>query len=96
LPTADVDSLCKAQSERLQQMRGKLWTEIAGRADPSKVFAPSPELLNDLSGTVLWIEAREARIFALDAPTRQQIVGTSDVCSGLLPNLPAFMSRVRG
>jgi hypothetical protein len=39
LPTADVDSLRKAQSERIQQMRGKLWTEIAGRADPSNPSA---------------------------------------------------------
>jgi len=56
LPTADVETLRKAQSERLQRMRRKLWTEIAGRADPSnpsKVNAPSPELLNDLIGTVL-------------------------------------------
>jgi len=76
LPTADVETLRKAQSERLQRMRGKLWTEIAGRADPnnpSKVIAPSPELLNDLIGTLLRIEAREARLFGLDAPTKQQI-----------------------
>jgi hypothetical protein len=75
-PTADVETLRKAQSERLQRMRGKLWTEIAGRADPSnpsKVIAPSPELLNDLIGTALRIEAREARLFGLDAPTKQQI-----------------------
>jgi hypothetical protein len=47
LPNADVETLRKAQSERLQRMRGKLWTEIAGRADPSnlsKVIAPNPFL----------------------------------------------------
>ena len=76
LPAADVEALRKAQSERLQRMRGKLWTEIAGRADPnnpSNVIAPSPELLNDLIGTALRLEAREARLFGLDAPTKQQI-----------------------
>ena len=76
LPSADVETLRKTQSERLQRMRGKVWTEIAGRADPnnpSKVIAPSPELLNDLIGTALRLEAREARLFGLDAPTKQQI-----------------------
>jgi hypothetical protein len=75
LPTAEVETLREAQSERLQRMRGKVWTEIAGRADPSNpstVIAPSPELLNDLICT-LRIEAHEARLFGLDAPTKQQI-----------------------
>jgi hypothetical protein len=57
-------------------MRGKLWTEIAGRADPSnpsRVIAPSPELLNELIDTALRIEAREARLLGPDAPTRPQI-----------------------
>jgi hypothetical protein len=37
------------------------------------VIAPSPELLNELIATVLKIEAREARLFGLDAQARQQI-----------------------
>jgi len=46
-PRPTVETLRKTQSERLQRMRGKLWTEIAGRAARtirSKVIAPSPEL----------------------------------------------------
>ena len=80
LPKADVEALRKAQSERLQRMRGKVWTEIAGRADPrdpTKVVAPSPELLNDLIGTALRIEAREAALHGLDAPAKQQVLAAT-------------------
>jgi hypothetical protein len=38
--------------------------------------SPSLELLNGLIGTALRIEAREARLFGLDAPTKQQISPT--------------------
>jgi DNA-binding NarL/FixJ family response regulator len=45
LPKADVEALRKAQGERLQRMRGKLWTEIAGarrseRSDQSSRTQP--------------------------------------------------------
>ena len=37
------------------------------------MIAPSPDLLNDLIGPALGIEAGEARLFGLDASTKQQI-----------------------
>ena len=80
LPKPDVEAMRTAQGERLQRMRGKVWTEIAGRADPAdptKVIPPGPQLFNDLIGTELKIEAREAALFGLDAPTKQQIVATA-------------------
>ncbi len=66
----------KVQGERLQRMRGKVWSEMAGRADPgdpTKVIAPSPEMLNNLIGTALKIETREATLFGLDAPTKSAV-----------------------
>jgi len=45
--------------------------------------APEPELLNDLIGTALKIEARTAALYGLDAPTKQQIVATAVVGASL-------------
>ena len=66
LPKADIEALRKAQGERLQRMRGKVWSELSSTGDP--------ELINALTGTLLKIETREADLFGLDAPVKQQIV----------------------
>jgi hypothetical protein len=52
---------------------------MAGRpypADPARMI-PSPIPVNALVTTVLRIEARDARLFSLDAPTKQQILATT-------------------
>jgi DNA-binding NarL/FixJ family response regulator len=87
LPKSDIEAMRTMQSERLQRLRGKAWSEMSGRTDPTdptRIIPLSPELLNNYINTALKIEARDAALHGLDAPTRQQIVATALVGSALL------------
>ena len=57
LPKADIEALRKAQGERLQRMRGKVWSELSSTGDP--------ELINALTGTLLRRSRRARRTFSV-------------------------------
>lgn len=75
LPAADVEAMRKAQGERIELMRQKVWGAISGRRDANgQVVLPSTDQLNDLIDRALKIERHEALLWGLDAPTRSAIV----------------------
>ena len=79
IPVADIEAMRKAQGERIQRLRSKIWAEMAGRpdpADPARTI-PSPIPVNDLVTTALRIEAREAALHGLDAPAKQQVLAAT-------------------
>jgi hypothetical protein len=73
IPKAGVDEMRKLEAERIADLRQRIWSELAGRPDPSdpnRTLRPSPERLADLVRTALRISRHEAMVFGLDAPTK--------------------------
>jgi DNA-binding CsgD family transcriptional regulator len=75
LPAADVEAMRKAQGERIDLMRQKIWAEISGRRDASgKVVPPTTDQIYEGIDRALKIERHAALLFGLDAPTKSAIV----------------------
>jgi DNA-binding CsgD family transcriptional regulator len=85
IPPKDVELLRKLQSERLNDARRRVYTELAGREevvpDPANPGAmkkvtirPSIDEVNRSIDRILSIEIREANLYGLDAPRKSDIV----------------------
>jgi len=76
LPKADVEAMRKMESERIRDLRFRIWNELAGRPDPNdpaKTVRPEPGLVIDLVDKAIKIARHEARLFGLDTPSTQQV-----------------------
>jgi hypothetical protein len=79
LPKADVEAMRKMESERIRDLRFRVWNELAGRPDPNdpaKTVRPEPGLVIDLVDKAIKIARHEARLFGLDTSSTQQVVST--------------------
>lgn len=82
LPKADVELLRKLETERIADMRQRLWSEMAGRpdpADPTKTIRPDPGTVRELIDSAIKVGRHEAAIFGMDAPNKSEMVGTIGV-----------------
>jgi hypothetical protein len=86
IPKKETELLRKLQSERLDAMRRRIFTELAGRekeiSDPDNPGRPKrvtvqPEVgdVGMLIGRLLAVEQREADLYGLDAPKKSEIMG---------------------
>ena len=76
LPAADVEAMRKLSEERIQQMRQKIWSEMAGRRDPNDPnrTIPSNIPITELVDRAVRIDRHEAMLFGLDAPTKSDVL----------------------
>ena len=84
LPAKDVEKLRILQSERLNDARRRVYTELAGRqeqvpdpANPGQMKAvmtrPTVEEVYAGVDRIVRIESREANLYGLDAPKRSEV-----------------------
>jgi len=88
------EQIRKVHGERLQRMRAKVWGEMAGReapdpANPGKKIIVYNYPIPDLIDRALKIEIREAKLFGLDAPTRNEVSGPEGQPISLLAGVDA-------
>ena len=79
IPKADVETLRKLETERIADLRQRLWNDLAGKADPAdpkKTLRPEGETLATLINAALRIARHEAMVFGLDAPSKSEVVGS--------------------
>jgi hypothetical protein len=68
----------KLESERIADIRQRLWGRLAGRPnpnDPTKTIPPTTEEMVALIGQAIRLSRHEAMLFGMDEPTKAQIVG---------------------
>jgi hypothetical protein len=84
-PTKDVEMLRNLQSERLNDARRRVYTELAGRKeqvpDPTNpgqmktvTTRPTVEQVYDGVDRIVRIETREANLYGLDAPKKSEVL----------------------
>ena len=74
IPKGDVELLRKLEGERITDLRRRIWSELAGRADAEgNTVRPEPELVVDLVDRAIKLGRHEALIFGYDAPTKQVV-----------------------
>jgi len=79
IPRADVEEYRKLETERIADLRQRLWSELAGRADPAdptKTIRPDTETTMGIIRTAVRLARHEAMLFGLDAPIKADISGT--------------------
>ena len=75
IPKGDVELLRKLEGERITDLRRRIWSELAGRADEQgNTIRPEPELVVDLVDRAIKLGRHEALIFGYDAPSKAQVV----------------------
>ena len=85
IPAKDVELLRKLQSERLNDARRRVYTELAGRQeqvpDPAnpgqtKTVTTRPTIEQVYAGVdrIVRIEVREANLYGLDAPKKSEVM----------------------
>ena len=82
-PPADVELLRKLQSERLNDARRRVYTELAGRQEPDpanpgqmRTIRPTIDEVYNGVDRIVRIEIREANLYGLDAPKKSDILST--------------------
>ena len=77
IPPADVQLMRKLEGERITDMRRRIWSELAGRADPqdpTKTTRPNVEQIAILIDRAIKVGRHESLLFGMDAPTKADIV----------------------
>jgi hypothetical protein len=76
IPKAGIEEMRKLEAERIADLRQRIWSELAGRPDaanPAKTIRLNPTVFVALVSQAIKLSRHEARLFGLDAPTKQQI-----------------------
>jgi hypothetical protein len=83
IPAKDVEKLRTLQSERLNDARRRVYTELAGHQEPDpanpgqmRTVRPTTDEVYTGVDRILRIEIREANLYGLDAPKKSDIVST--------------------
>jgi len=77
VPKADIDELRKLESERIADIRQRIWGRLAGRPDPNdptKTIPPTTDEMVALINRAIQLSRHEAMLFGMDEPTKAQIV----------------------
>jgi FixJ family two-component response regulator len=82
LPAKDVEKLRALQSERLNDARRRVYTELAGRQEPDpdnpgqmRTVRLSPDEVFRGVDRIVRIEERDATLLGLDAPKKAEVIG---------------------
>ncbi len=81
IPRKEVDKMRTFQSERLNDARRRVYTELAGRQEPDpanpgqmRTIRPSTEEVYTGVDRIIRIETREANLYGLDAPKKSEVL----------------------